>query len=129
MQLTPCCLGCRLPQLSLLGLQLFWTHDAEIALEKSRTDRTIMASINKKFQEVLSHLVDITTQDLSKSERTKIETLITIHIHQVRFNFFASLPLMFSLCSSMLVYLCCLASFSLTVCTCTLIPLSGWHSV
>lgn len=70
-------------QLSLLGLQLFWTHDAEIALEKSRTDRTIMASINKKFQEVLSHLVDITTQDLSKSERTKIETLITIHIHQV----------------------------------------------
>ena len=78
-------------QLSLLGLQLFWTHDAEIALEKSRTDRVIMQNTNKKFQEVLAHLVDITTQDLSKSERTKIETLITIHIHQVCVRAFLSL--------------------------------------
>ena len=32
--------------------------------------------------EILNMLIDTTTQELTKMERTKFETLITIHVHQ-----------------------------------------------
>jgi dynein heavy chain len=70
-------------QISLLGLQLLWTWDSEMALRKARTDRTIMQLTRKKFDEILKHLVKMTTKKLEILDRTRIETLITIHIHQV----------------------------------------------
>jgi dynein heavy chain len=70
---------------SLMGLQLVWTIDFQDALGRMarEKDRAIMGATHKKFVQMLSDLITICLTDLgSKMNRTKFETLVTIHVHQ-----------------------------------------------
>jgi hypothetical protein len=70
-------------QYSLLGLQFMWTADVENALNVCRKDKNAMRLAAKKTGDVLNILSSWCLQDLgSKMNRTKIETLVTIQVHQ-----------------------------------------------
>jgi len=69
-------------QVGLLALQMIWTTESELALQDARFDKRVMPATNQKFLNILNQLIDVTTQDLTRIERTKFETLVTIHVHQ-----------------------------------------------
>lgn len=70
-------------QFSLLGIQMMWTTDVQNALEQCRSRKTIMKDTSAKQLQVLYELSSWCLQDLGdKANRTKIETLVTIHVHQ-----------------------------------------------
>eukprot|EP00936_MAST-01D_sp_MAST-1D-sp1_P000393 g393.t1 len=70
-------------QFALLGIQLNWTVDSTTALEQCKTNKRAMQDTNKQQLGVLSELSSWCLQDLgSKMNRKKIETLVTIQVHQ-----------------------------------------------
>jgi dynein heavy chain len=70
-------------QFALLGIQLLWTSDMQYALENCKAKKTIMKDTLKKCADVLRIISSWCLQDLgSKMNRTKIETMVTIQVHQ-----------------------------------------------
>ncbi|OQS07437.1 dynein heavy chain [Thraustotheca clavata] len=70
-------------QFALLGIQLMWTNDVQTALEQCRAKKNAMKDMSQKQLQVLTELSSWCLQDLgSKQNRVKIETLVTIHVHQ-----------------------------------------------
>ena len=69
-------------QVTILGIQMVWTRDAENALLTCRQDKKAMGETNIKFLDILNLLIQQTTKNLDKRERLKYETMITIHMHQ-----------------------------------------------
>jgi dynein heavy chain len=71
-------------QVALLGLQAIWADFVTECLQKSNKERPAeLTKKGKKFQAVKDDLVDFCLEDLDKLKRCKIETLVTIHVHQV----------------------------------------------
>ncbi|KAJ1446978.1 dynein heavy chain and region D6 of dynein motor-domain-containing protein [Pelagophyceae sp. CCMP2097] len=70
-------------QFALLGIQFNWTAQCQDALERSKTSKTIIAETNKQQLAVLVELSSWCLTDLgSQQNRRKVETLVTIHVHQ-----------------------------------------------
>lgn len=69
-------------QAGLLGVQLLWTKEAEVAIKRSKIDRVIMKATNQRFLDLLNALIDLTSKDLTKMDRIRYETMVTIHVHQ-----------------------------------------------
>lgn len=70
-------------QIALLGIQFQWTLETQEALTKSKTDKTVMNKTMKRTDALLRDMVNITIRtDLTKIERTNLETCVTIHMHQ-----------------------------------------------
>merc|ERR1711871_1277079 len=70
-------------QFALLGIQMMWTSDVQGALEQCRVKKNIMKDTNARQLQVLFELSSWCLQDLgAKENRIKIETLVTIHVHQ-----------------------------------------------
>ncbi|EDS37982.1 ciliary dynein heavy chain 5 [Culex quinquefasciatus] len=69
-------------QAGLVGVQLLWTTGAEYALRKCRTDKNIMRKTNQRFLDLLNSLIELTVKDLTKLQRIRFETMVTIHVHQ-----------------------------------------------
>ena len=61
---------------------MIWTKESEDALNLAKSDKKIMQTTNQRFLDILNSLIAITTTNLTKIERVKFETLITIHVHQ-----------------------------------------------
>jgi dynein heavy chain len=71
-------------QVSLMGIQMLWTNDVTDALTRSKNDKSALASATSNQKGVLATLSELTTKEIpTKMERTKIETLVTIQVHQV----------------------------------------------
>lgn len=66
----------------MLGIQLLWTKEAEVAIKRAKVDKLIMKFTNQRFLNLLNALIDLTSKDLSKIDRIRYETMVTIHVHQ-----------------------------------------------
>ena len=71
-------------QMSLLGLQLKWTADVQVALyQASLGKKGTLKKLLAEYETTLSKLVELTlSNELSVVQRTSLETCITIFIHQ-----------------------------------------------
>lgn len=70
-------------QVTLLGIQFQWTADCQNGLANCKTDKNVMSKVLKKTDAILKEMVTITTRsDLSRIQRTNLETCITVHVHQ-----------------------------------------------
>lgn len=70
-------------QFALLGIQFLWTTQCQEALHNSKTSKTIIPETNKQQLAILQELSSWCLSDLKTTmNRRKIETLVTIHVHQ-----------------------------------------------
>ncbi|KAI8811565.1 dynein heavy chain and region D6 of dynein motor-domain-containing protein [Cladochytrium replicatum] len=69
-------------QIGLLCLQIQWTQISEEALIGSKSDKKKMTTTMQRITDILNMLIELTTKDLTKMDRVKYETLITIQVHQ-----------------------------------------------
>jgi len=70
-------------QMCLLGIQMQWTDQCQSAIALAKTDKTIMQKTLNQVSAIMVELCVMTTNDsLNKRDRTNIETMITIQVHQ-----------------------------------------------
>mmetsp|Transcript_17913 Transcript_17913/g.16185 ORF Transcript_17913/g.16185 Transcript_17913/m.16185 type:complete len:3436 (+) Transcript_17913:1-10308(+) len=70
-------------QFALLGIQMLWTNDMQATLEQSKVKKNAMSICAQRQQTILNEMSSWCLQDLGTDvNRRKIETLVTIHVHQ-----------------------------------------------
>jgi len=69
-------------QFALLGIQILWTTDMQVALESMRVKKNAMKDVNQRQLDILREMSSWCLQELGSGvNRRKIETLVTIHVH------------------------------------------------
>ncbi len=70
-------------QIALLGIQMLWTSKVQDCLERSQKDKlTELEKKKKDINLIMSELSAMCLEDMNKLKRMKVETLVTIHVHQ-----------------------------------------------
>ena len=70
-------------QFALLAIQLLWTYETQNSLEQCCIKKNAMKENSQRQLQVLSEMSSWCLQDLgTKVNRRKIETLVTVHVHQ-----------------------------------------------
>ena len=70
-------------QFALLAVQMMWTYETQTALEQCKSKKNAMKDNCQRQLQVLSEMSSWCLQDLgTKVNRKKIETLVTVHVHQ-----------------------------------------------
>ena len=70
-------------QFALLAVQIMWTYETQSALEQCKSNKNAMKDNSQRQLQVLSEMSSWCLQDLgTKVNRKKIETLVTVHVHQ-----------------------------------------------
>ena len=70
-------------QFALLSIQIMWTFETQSALEQCQYKKNSMKENVQRQLQVLSEMSSWCLQDLgTKVNRRKIETLVTVHVHQ-----------------------------------------------
>lgn len=70
-------------QFALLSIQIMWTYETQTALEQSSTKKNAMKENSVRQSQLLTEMSNWCLQDLgTKVNRRKIETLVTVHVHQ-----------------------------------------------
>lgn len=70
-------------QFALLAVQIMWTYETQTALEQCKSNKNAVKDNSQRQLQVLSEMSSWCLQDLgTKVNRKKIETLVTVHVHQ-----------------------------------------------
>ena len=70
-------------QFALLAVQILWTYETQTALEQCGSKKNAMKDNSVRQSQVLTEMSSWCLQDLgTKVNRKKIETLVTVHVHQ-----------------------------------------------
>ena len=69
--------------MALLGIQMLWTNKVQDCLERSQKDKlTELEKKKKDINNIMAELSAMCLEDMNKLKRMKVETLVTIHVHQ-----------------------------------------------
>ena len=70
-------------QVALLGIQMLWTGKVAECLEKSQKEKLSELERKKKdVNNIMTELTQMCLEEMDKLKRMKVETLVTIHVHQ-----------------------------------------------
>jgi dynein heavy chain len=70
-------------QIALLGIQMLWTNKVQDCLEKNQKEKlTELAKKKNDIDNLMRELTTMCLEEMNKLERTKVETLVTINVHQ-----------------------------------------------
>lgn len=71
-------------QIALLGIQILWTQTVSECLQRSNKEKIQELDKKKKFlRQILSDLTKMCLEEWDKQTRTRIETIVTIHVRQL----------------------------------------------
>lgn len=70
-------------QIALLGIQMIWTNKVQDCLERPQKERAAELDRKKKdIENIMKELSAMCLEEMDRLKRTKVETLVTIHVHQ-----------------------------------------------
>jgi len=71
-------------QIALLGIQILWTLNVGECLDRSNKEKITELDKKKKFlKQILADLTKMCLEEMNKQLRTRVETMVTIHVRQL----------------------------------------------